>query len=457
MTSRLATVTPLEAAPLPPQVRLPFLQRIAALRNFDVGAEKLRDAGGWVCQVTPPLLRGLVPRVVLVSSPQGAHDVLGGFDGSLDKGMMVHVQNRLWGPNLFNMPHETWQPRRRVLQPVFTKKHVASYVGRMATEAEHAAADWTRRAQIDLDQRARELTLQVLGRSVLGLDLGPRADALAPHIERVATYAMRRSTRPVRAPAWLPTPARARFRRSLGALQAVSDEAIAQCHSNPDEAGELVQAFLAAADPETGRPLDDEAIRDDLIAFLFAGHDTTATTLAYSLWALGRHPELQDRVAGEVRQLGDRPLTVADVPSLGYTVQVLHEALRLCPPGAGVGRLAVRDVVIDGHRIPAGTNLVVSIIGLHRDPALWDDPLRFDPDRFAPEHAHGRDRWQYLPFGAGPRSCIGDHFAMLEATIGLASIVRAVRVESLEPEFPTAFPFTMTAGAPIPARISARS
>ena len=197
-------------------------------------------------------------------------------------------------------------------------------------------------------------------------------------------------------------------------------------------------------------------MRNELVVFLLAGHDTTATTLTYALWALGRDQQLQDRVAAEVASRGEGPLTVDDVAELPYTVQVLHEALRLCPPAPAIGRLAMRDVVVDGFRIPRGTNVVVGCYALHRDATLWDEPERFDPGRFSRERSEGRSRWQYLPFGAGPRSCIGDHFAMLEATLGLAAIIRAVHIESQEGTFPLALPFTMTAGGPIPAQVRAR-
>jgi cytochrome P450 len=443
-------------ADLLPRVRLPYGQRIEILRNFHTGGEKARAAGGPVCQV-PIGPSWLTPRFVFVTSPRGARDVLAGFDGSIDKEMTIHVQTRLVGTNVFDMAHEQWQARRRALQPVFTKQHVGGYVGHMAGEAERVAADCIRDERVDLDHQARRLTLQVLGRSVLGLDLGPRAAALAPHVQTALNYISSRSLSPVRAPTWLPTPARARFRASLSAVQGVADEAIAACRTDPTHNAELIRKLINTIDPYTDEPLTDQNIRDELIAFLVAGHDTTATTLAYSLWQLGHHPDLQERVATEVWTIGDRPLTVADIPRLGYTVQVIHEALRLCPPAAAVGRLTMRDVIIDGHRVAAGTNVIIGIYALHRDPDLWEQPTRFDPDRFSPDRSGGRDRWQYLPFGAGPRSCIGDHFAMLEATIGLASIIRLARVNSLEPDFPLAVPFTMTAGAPIPARISARS
>ena len=152
----------------------------------------------------------------------------------------------------------------------------------------------------------------------------------------------------------------------------------------------------------------------------------------YPLWALGHHRRLQDRVFAEVSALGGRPLTPEDLPQLGYTVRVLHEALRLCPPAAGTPRIVNTDLAVDGYRLQAGTVAVVCIDVMHRDPGLWEDPLMFNPDRFLPERSQGRSRWQFLPFGGGPRSCIGDHFAMLEATLALATIIRTAVIESLD-------------------------
>ena len=159
---------------------------------------------------------------------------------------------------------------------------------------------------------------------------------------------------------------------------------------------------MDTTDPLTGEPLSDGEICDELVLFLLAGHDTTSTTLTYALWALGHHRELQERVVAEVDQLGDRRLTPDDVPRLRYTVQVLQEALRLCPPAPAVGRLVLQDIQVDGYRLEAGTFAVIAIYAMHRDPTLWEDPLTFDPDRFSPQHSQGRDRWQYLPFGGGP-------------------------------------------------------
>ena len=292
---------------------------------------------------------------------------------------------------------------------------------------------------------------------MLGVDLDERADAIAEPMRVTQKYVADRGLRPLRAPRWLPTPARRRARGAAAALRQLAADILRTCREDPTRDAPLVHALLAATDPATGEGLSDEAIRDELIVFMLAGHDTTSTTLTYALWALGRHLDLQERVRAEVAAIGDREITPADLPRLGYTTQVLHEALRLCPPAAAIGRTATRDIAVDGYRVPAGTTVIYGIYAVHRDPALWDNPLVFDPDRFSPDNCAGRDRWQYLPFGGGPRSCIGDHFAMLEATLALATIIRRIEIHSTADEFPIAVPFTAVAAAPIPARVCART
>ena len=190
---------------------------------------------------------------------------------------------------------------------------------------------------------------------------------------------------------------------------------------------------------------------------MLAGHDTTATTLTYALWALGHHLDMQGKVRAETDAVGDQELTPDDVPRLRYTVQVLHEALRLCPPGPSIPRLITQDLEVDGYLVKAGTLCAIGVYAMHRDPDLWDRPLEFDPDRFTLERAAARDRWQYIPFSAGPRSCIGDHFAMLEATLALATIIRRTEIRSLNEDFPLALPYTMVAAGPIRAQVNVRT
>ena len=364
---------------------------------------------------------------------------------------------RLAGDSLFVLPNEPWLPRKRALQPVFTKPNVRNFGGHMSRAAHALCETWPASGEVNLDVDCRRATMRSLGRSVLGLDLNDRDDVIAEHMHVASSYTADRALRPMRAPRWLPTPARSRARAAVAALRKVTADMLQACRADPTLDAPLVHALIAATDAETGKAIPDDDIISDLLIFMLAGHDTTATALTYALWVLGHHPDMQDRVAAEVSRIGDREITPADVSGLGYTVQVLHEALRLCPPAAGIGRMAVRDMEVDGFRIEKGSLVLVGIYAVHRDPAVWPEPLEFDPDRFSPGAAKAQDRWQFIPFAGGSRSCIGEHFARLEATLALATIIRSKEVRSLDGDFPVEVPFTTVAKGPIRARVTTRT
>lgn len=452
MTDAAAVRTDVSTLPLAPLNPLPYRQLLKVLRAYHTGQEVLRDAGGPVTRLhLGP--RWLAPEWVLVTSPQGAHAVLGAPADCTDRAIMHDEVRSLLGPSLFTLQNKPWLPRRRILQPVFTKKSVQMFGGHMAQAADMIAAGWTDGLEVDLDTACRRLTLRALGRSVLGIDLDERADTIAESLKTAVSYIRARLLNPFHAPQWLPTPARHRARAAAAQLHRVAAEILGACRADPDHDAPLVRSILAATDPETGRALTDDEICHDLVAFMNAGHDATATTLTYALWSLGHHTDMQAKVRAEAAAVGDCEITSADLAGLTYTVQVLHEALRLCPPGPGNPRLITRDIEVGGYRVKAGTMAAVGVYAMHRDPSLWERPLDFDPDRFSPERSKGRDRWQFIPFGAGTRTCIGEYFAILEATLALATIVRRTEILSLRNDFPLALPFTMTADGPIPVRV----
>jgi cytochrome P450 len=451
------TETPdVSALPLAPKNPLPYWQLVKLVRALETGQEVIRDAGGPITRLKLGP-KWLVPPLVAVTSPDGIRDVLGRND-ALSERCIIHEEVRqMAGDSLFVLPTASWLPRKRALQPVFTKHNVRNFGGLMSRAAQSFVDRWRDGGEVDLNVECRRLTMQSLGRSVLGVDLNERADVIAEHMHVASSYTADRALRPLRAPRWLPTPARRRAHAAVVSMRRVTAEILQACRADPTLDAPLVQALIAATDPQTGQSISDDDICNDLLIFMLAGHDTTATALTYALWAMGHHRDIQDRVAAEAAAIGDRELTPEDVPRLGYTVQVLREALRLQPPAAGVARLAVRDIAVAGYRIEAGTVMAVGIYALHRDPSLWDRPLVFDPDRFSPEAIKGRDRWQFLPFIAGPRSCIGEHFAMLETTLAMATITRAIEIRSVDPDFPVAVPFTTVADGPILARVSPRN
>jgi cytochrome P450 len=444
--------------PRAPKNPLSYWQQLSAVRSLIDGHQELIDAGGPVTRIVLGP-KWLFPTAVFIASPQGARDVLSRNDEIADRGgsTMAIQLSKLMGGNLLVLRHQQWLPRRRTLQPMFTKLRVRRYAGHMAAAAQTLVDGWCDGATVDLDTECRALTLRALGRSVLGQDLDDRADNIGPALRTALSWVADRATRPVNLPQWAPTPGQRRARKANATLHQLAAEILTAVRADHTRDAPLVRALIDATDPQTGQPLSDEDICHELVLFILAGHDTTSTTLTYSLWALGQHPDIQDRVFDEVSALGDRPLTPDDVPQLGQTVRVVHEALRLCPPGSGTPRLLTKDLAVDGYRLEAGTVAVVNFYAMHRDPALWEEPLKFDPDRFLPERSKGRSRWQYLPFGGGPRSCIGDHFAMLEATLALATMVRGARIESLNDDFPLATPFTVVAAEPIDARVHPRN
>jgi cytochrome P450 len=444
------------ALPVAPRNPLPLRQLLKLVRTLDAGQELIRDAGGQITRIKfAP--KWIFPPIVAVTSPDGIRDVLGRNDAFSERCIIHEEVRHMAGDSLFVLPNELWRPRKRALQPVFTKHNVRNYGGYIAGAAQTFVDRWRDGGDVDLDVECRRLTMQSLGRSVLGIDLNERAGILADHMHVASSYTADRALRPVRAPRWLPTPARRRARTAVRSMRNVTNEILKACRADPTRDAPLVQALIAATDPETGQSISDDDICNDLLIFMLAGHDTTATALTYALWALGHHPDIQDRVAAEAAEIGDRELTPDDVTRLGYTVQVLREALRLQPPAAGVARRATRDIAVAGYRVEAGSLMAVGIYALHRDPALWPRPLDFDPDRFSPEASKGRDRWQFIPFLAGPRSCIGEQFAMLETTLAMATIIRSIEIRSVGQDFPVAVPFTTVADGPIWARVRPRN
>jgi cytochrome P450 len=440
------------ALPLPPRTSVPLRRVMRGLGELRGVYEEFRDTTGPVTllKLGP---RWMVPLVFVMTSPEGARGVLGRHDVAFDKLTMSDAEiRRVLGPSLFTFIHEPWLARRRTLQPLFTRHHVASFVGHMGEAADELAARWRDGdGEVDLDAEMRRLTLAVLGRTLFGRPLEEDSTDLGFHIDRVLRYTKERFSRPVRAPRWLPTPARARMRESRRFVDALSAEVL---DTRGGARSDLVDLLADARDPETGEPLTREELANELFVFLAAGHDTTATVLTAALWLLGRHPQIQDAVADEARAVPDPSLE--DVRRLALTGRVVQEAMRLYPPAAALVRQSTVETRICGFRIPADSQSVVSIWAIHRDPDLWADPSRFDPDRFLPGQVAQRDRWVYLPFGAGARRCIGEHFAFTEAVIGLASLIHRFRVESIQNELPLQIPFTLTVEGPIPVRVQPR-
>ncbi len=370
------------------------------------------------------------PPAVWVTDPELTDIVLLRQSASFPK---TELERRVFAPALghgiLTSEGEAWRWQRKCAAPMFRHGELLAYVPAMAAAAEAQLARWRSRAPgalAAIDDDMTETTFDVVTHTILsGCDAREGAvikDAGQRFLEPISwpiVYAM------LRLPVWLWHPGRKRMlaaaAQERGAVRALARRRRAE----PGHRGDLLARLLAARHPDTGEAMSEDMLVDNLVTFLAAGHETTAKALTWTLYLLARAPHWQRRVRAEVREVaGFRPIAAADIARLSITQRVLKEAMRLYPPAPVLTRVAAHAVRLGEHDIRAGMLVVMPIFAIHRHRRLWDDPDRFDPDRFLPEREGTLARTQYMPFGFGPRTCIGSSFAMIEATALLATLVR---------------------------------
>ncbi len=327
---------------------------------------------------------------------------------------------------LLEVDEAQWRRQRTRMQPAFTMDRVQSYGETMTQSADALASEWPDGDVVAVNEAFADLTLRILAEALFGVTVDPQADdAAIPHAARV----INEQSGPSRSlsmffPDWVPTPANRRYQKAMTAVHDRMDDLIAARRTAEDPGDDLLSILLARdQQPDSDSGLSDAEIRDNLLTFMFAGHETTALGLTYTVLLLATHDEAMARLQGEVDDvLAGRLPTPADLPALSYTEQVIQEALRLYPPAFILFRRATEDAVIGGYRIPEDTILTLPQFRLHTDDRFYDDPDSFRPDRWAKER--DRPEYAYFPFGGGPRHCIGMRFAMLELQLITATLAQ---------------------------------
>ena len=325
---------------------------------------------------------------------------------------------------------ERWRAQRTLLQPMFYRERVETYADTMSEYAAAAADEWVRKDRLDVKEAMSGYTLRVLGTTLLGVETDSHRDAVRAGAEAIRA---RTAENPVsvQIPEWVPTPANRQYRRGVERFEAAVDDLVAERRREDGDRDDLL-SLLLDAEYEDGTSPDEDEIRSQLVTFLFAGHDTTAVALTWLLYELGRKPAVAERLQAEVDDVLDGGrATLADLPDLTYTEQVIREGLRRYPPATAMFRETREDATVGGYRIPADTFVTVPQFVVHRDPRWWDDPETFDPDRWAEIEDPPGDRpeYAYFPFGGGPRHCIGMRFALLELQLALATFAARFAVD----------------------------
>jgi cytochrome P450 len=345
-------------------------------------------------------------------------------------GLILDKVRPFIGDGLITLRGADHRRHRRMLQPAFHRSSIARYVDVMHQLAAERAGSWRDGQRIVADVEMMELATAVVGKTLFSLDLDRGlVDEVVESMPVLLEGIRKRLLAPTELLERLPTAGNRRFNAAIQRVHQVVDGMIAEYRRTELDHGDLASMMLMARDEETGEGLSDDHVRGEALTMLAAGTQTTATTMAWALHILSVREDIQDHAHREVREvLGDRAVASEDLDRLDYLRRLLSETLRLYPPAWLLSRRAAVEVSLGGHVLPAGASILFSPYAVHRDPSIYPDPERFDPDRWLPERAKQIPRPAFIPFGAGNRRCLGEGFAWVEATVVLATILARWRV-----------------------------
>jgi len=432
------TISPLFA---PPDVvrsvpALPGLPLVGNLLEFRRDRLKLQDKAAAI----GPIARISIAHipVYVVTCADLAHKILVDDAAAYKKSAGLQFLVPLLGEGLLTAEGATHKQHRKLLAPAFAPKRLAAYGEVMVDETRTQIARWKPGQQIDLADEMMQMTLAIAGKTMFDADVRNDATVVAEGLELGMRSMVANITSPVRLGYSWPLPRHLRMKRAVKMLDEVVYRLIAEGRKLGTDRGDVLSMLLLARDDD-GSALTDKQVRDEVMTLLLAGHETTANTMTWTWYELGRNPGVLAELQDEVRRVvGDRPVTADDLPALPWNLAVIEEAMRLHPPAYVTGREALRDVDVGGHQLPARAFLTVYIRAIHRRADYYPNPLAFRPERMLPDAKKARPRHHYLPFGAGPRVCIGSHFALLETQLALATMVAHTKLRPLsthvEPE-----------------------
>ena len=381
-------------------------------------------------------------RVFLVYHPDAIEELFVTRNRDFIKSRGVRLLRPVLGDGLLLSEGDTWLRQRRLVQPAFHRKRVAEYGETMVEFAERHTAVWKDGETIDVNAEMMELTRVIVAKTLFGAEVEDDARQFSRAMDVLMHELGARLKGFTVLPYWVPTPGNVRSRRELRRLDALVHRIIAARRASPPDRGDLLSMLLQAQDADDGTRMTARQVRDEVTTIFMAGHETTAVALSWTWYLLARHPEVEERLAEELSEVLDgRPPSVADLPRLKYAEMVVTEAMRLYPPAYGLGRQAVRATEIAGHAVAPRDIFVAPTWAVHRDPRWFDEPAAFRPERWAGDLAQRLPRFAYFPFGGGPRQCIGNGFAQMEAVLLLATIARRFRLSLVPGQRVTPTPY----------------
>lgn len=373
--------------------------------------------------------------VVVVFAPELVHEVLvAQADGFMKSYGLSLFARPVLGDGLLTSEAPQHPRQRRLIAPVFVQRRVADYAALMSQRAERSVESMLQAGEVDVSARAMQVTLEIVGKALFDAELADAASEVGQCVTEAMECVMGTMSAALPAPPFVPTPRNLHLGRVIKRLDRLVYGMIAERRAAPNAHPDLLSLLLAARDEADGSGMTDRQVRDEVMTALLAGHETTANVLAWALILLAEAPEVRAQLERELDEvLAGRAATLADLPRLPLTLRVLKETLRLRPSVYLLGRRALRATEIAGYPIRKNQVVLLGVYAMHRRPDVFPEPERFDPDRFLPEREKALPRHAFLPFGAGPRMCIGNHFALLEGQLLLASWLSRARFAPITP------------------------
>lgn len=397
-------------------------------------------------------------RVYLANHPDLIEDVLVTQSRHFIKHFALRLNPIVLGKGLLTSEGDFWLKQRRLIQPVFLKQRIAGYASAMVAATERHLADWRPGEKRDIHVEMMRLTLAIAAKTLFNAEVGGDAHAIAQAMEVMQQNFLERFNSLLPLPLWIPTPANLRAKRAVRQLDDVMFRIIRQRRQDNADHGDLLSLLLRARDIDDGSAMSDKQLRDEAMTLFLAGHETTALVLSWGWYLLALNPDVEQKLCAELDAvLGGRLPTVEDLPRLKYAEWVSLETMRLYSPAYVIGREATVDCAIGGYAVPRGTTVLMPQWVVHRDARFWDEPERFRPERWGEEKIKTMPKFAYFPFGGGPRTCIGNTFAMMELALIFATIAQRFRfrLEAGRAVTPLAS-FTLRPAPGIPGVIEAR-
>lgn len=378
----------------------------------------------------------LIQQLAVISKPEYVKYVLQDNNKNYEKSFGYKIMKLLLGNGLLTSEGDFWRRQRRLAQPAFHRNRLSNFVNIMTDATQHLIDQWDKNEdgqEINLSNAMMGITIEIVSKAMFSTDVAGIIETVNKEFSIANEALIKRIVSPIKIPLWMPLPSIQQEKKSYQSIRNMVKNIIEKRRIQNHDYDDLLAMLMEAKDEESGEMMSDKQILDEVVTIFLAGHETTAVALTWLFHCLDENPEVLLKLKAEAENvLNGRIPVLEDLSKLEYTMMVIEETLRLFPPAWIIGRKALHDDVIDGYFIPKGINVLMPVYQIHRHPNLWSEPEIFKPERFEKSIKKNYHKYQYFPFGGGPRLCIGNNFALMEMQIVVPMLIQKFQLKKPE-------------------------